>query len=164
MKLRQYSGKEREHIVSYPLQADGSPSLEGWATQTDFTTSPLPDQTNEASAEAGAASEGGPMNAFVLYTSPTHPELTRLLQVPARSSVAPVQASSAVTKPAGAEIFVVRGAVSVQQSDGVAVWKLQERSWLRLPPVLSSFSLCNNSDEAAYVYLKENHLPNSAVA
>ena len=160
VKLRQYSGQDREHIVSHPLQPDGTPSAEGWSDATDFSLSRLSAPAAPAAAGAPAAAA----RAFALYTSPSYPESIRLLQVPAQSSLTPTNLEECDSRFAGAELFVVHGAVTVQQTDGVAVWKLLQRSWLRLPALLACFTLANAADSDAFVYLKQNHLPNEAVA
>ena len=144
--------------MSQPLLPDGTPSADGWTSVGDFTTQPA-----AADGQTGGSSTN-PAKEFTLYASHAYPEKTRLLRVPARSALTPTCRDESESGRAGAEIFLVRGAVTVQQTDGVAVWKLTERSWLRLPAVLACVSITNLGDSDAFVYLKENHLPNEAVA
>ncbi len=165
MKLRQYSGEDREHVVSRPFDVDGIPSSDGWGPAEGWATVQLPPsaETDTEGDVGAAANTGSQARQFVLYTAEGYPERIHVLEVPACSELRPIHSqdgTAIASPPQGAEVFVLQGSVTVTQQDGTAFWQLHQHSWLRLPPVLAECTIRNESSTPAYIYYKANHLQN----
>jgi hypothetical protein len=182
VKLRQYSGADREQRVSLPLQ-NGVPSREGWRLCTQYTLEQQASPTSRAeachAAGSATAAQEKPAGAttaaqrmlpreFLLYSSSDYPETMSLLEVPpltklqhlgAQDGGAMGNPTASATGLSGYEVFIVAGAVTIHSESHGAPMEMSTHSWLRLPPgPRGQIRISNTSYQPAYLYVKQNHL------